>query len=119
VPPEMANRTKVFRFGHSVLVPTNVNDSKPMLFGLDTGAFGNIRPCAARQVSKVSSEDTIRVRGPNGQVNKVYSSKAALRFGHLQQPSLDVITLDLSPVSRPTGTEASGFLGFSMLRSLS
>ena len=73
----------------------------------------------ARQVSKVSSEDTIRVRGPNGQVNKVYSSKATLRFGHLQQPSLDVITLDLSPVSRPTGTEASGFLGFSMLRSLS
>jgi hypothetical protein len=28
IAPEMANWTKVFRFGHSILVPTSVNDSK-------------------------------------------------------------------------------------------
>jgi hypothetical protein len=39
----MADWTKVFRFGHSILVPTSVNDSKAMLFGLDTGAFSNLR----------------------------------------------------------------------------
>jgi hypothetical protein len=119
VAPEMADWTKVFRFGHNVLVPTSVNDSKPMLFGLDTGAFSNILSVrAGRQVSKVSSEERLRVRGLNGEVNKVYSAKATLRFGHLQQPNQDIITFDLSALSRHTGAEVSGFLGFAMLRLL-
>jgi tetratricopeptide (TPR) repeat protein len=120
ISPEMANWTKVFRFGHSMLVPTSVNDSKFMLFGLDTGSSSNILSArAGRQVSKVSSDDTIRVLGLNGEVNKVYSSdKATLRFGHLQQPNLGILTLDLSTLSRHTGTEVSGLLGFEMLRVL-
>jgi len=120
VAPEMASWTKVFRFGHTVLVPTAVNDSKSMLFGLDTGAFANILSVrAGRQVSKVSSEDRLHIRGLNGEVNKVYSSaKTTLRFGHLQQTNLDIITLDLSSLSRRMGTEVSGFLGFAMLRVL-
>src|SRR5580700_9625145 len=120
IAPEMANWTKVFRFGHSILVPTSVNDSKPMLFGLDTGAFANILSVrAGRQVSKVSSEDRVRVHGLNGEVQKVYTAEnATLRFGHFQQSNLGIITLDLSSVSRHTGTEVSGFLGFAMLRQL-
>jgi hypothetical protein len=115
----MANWTKVLRFGHMLLVPTMVNDSKPMLFGLDTGAFSNILSVrAGRQFSKVNSENRVRLEGLSGSVNKVYRAKATLRFGHLQQPSLDVITLDLSSISRHTGTEVSGFLGFGMLRLL-
>jgi TonB family protein len=120
VAPEMANWVKVFRFGHSILVPTVVNASNPMLFGLDTGASINLLSVrAGRQVSKVGSEDRQRVRGLSGEVNKVYSSaKATLRFGHLQQENLDIITLDLTAVSRRIGTEVSGFLGFGMLRLL-
>jgi hypothetical protein len=41
-----------------------------------------------------------------------------LRFGHLQQPNLGILTLDLSTLSRHTGTEVSGLLGFEMLRVL-
>jgi thioredoxin-like negative regulator of GroEL len=120
IAPEMADWTKVFRFGHSILVPTSVNDSKSMLFGLDTGAFSNILSVrAGRQFSKVNSEDRVQVHGMNGAVDKVYSSeKATLRFGHFQQSNLGIITLDLSTVSRHTGTEVSGFLGFAMLRQL-
>jgi tetratricopeptide (TPR) repeat protein len=120
VAPEMVNWTKVFRFGHTMLVPTSVNDSKPMLFGLDTGAFSNLLSLrAGRQVSKVSSEDRVRIRGLNGEVNKVYSSdKATLSFGHYRQSNLGIVTLDLSTVSRHTGTEVSGLLGFAMLRQL-
>ncbi|MGA3092503.1 MAG: aspartyl protease family protein [Terriglobales bacterium] len=120
IAPEMADWTRVFRFGHSILVPTSVNDSKSMLFGLDTGAFSNVLSVrAGRQVSKVSSEDRVQVHGLNGGVNKVYSSdKATLRFGHFQQPNLGIITLDLSTISRHTGTEVSGFLGFAMLSQL-
>jgi len=120
IAPEMANWTKAFRFGHIVLVPTIVNDSKPMLFGLDTGAFANILSVrAGKKVSKVNSEGRLQVRGLSGSVNKVYtSSKATLYFGHLQQTNLDIVTLDLSSLSRRTGTEISGFLGFAMLRVL-
>jgi tetratricopeptide (TPR) repeat protein len=120
VAPEMVNWTKVFRFGHAILVPTSVNDSKPMLFGLDTGAFSNILSLrAGRVVGKVSSDYRDRVTGLNGEVNKVYSSKkATLSFGRYRQSNQGIITLDLSTVSRLTGTEVSGFLGFAMLRLL-
>jgi hypothetical protein len=120
IAPEMADWTKVFRFGHNILVPTSVNNSKFLLFGLDTGAFSNLLSVrAGRQLSKVSSEDWVKVHGVNGAVNKVYSSdKATLRFGHFQQSNLGIITLDLSNISRHTGTEVSGFLGFAMLRQL-
>jgi tetratricopeptide (TPR) repeat protein len=120
IAPEMAKWTKVFRFAHAMLVPTYVNDSPPLLFGLDSGAFANILSLRAGKqvVGKVSSDDSIRVRGLNGEVKKVYSAKATLRFGHLQQPNLDVVTFDLSSQSRRLGTELSGFLGFAMLRVL-
>lgn len=119
IAPEMANWTKVFRFGHMMLVPTFVNDSPSMLFGLDTGAFANILSLReGRLLGKVNSEERLRVHGLSGEVNKVYSAKATLRFGHLQQPSMDVVTFDLSSQSRHIGTEVSGFLGFAMLRIL-
>jgi tetratricopeptide (TPR) repeat protein len=120
IAPEMVNWTKVFRFGHAMLVPTSVNDSKPMLFGLDTGAFTNLLSLrAGRQVGKVSSDYRQRVGGLNGEVNKVYSSEnATLTFGHYRQSNQGIVTLDLSNVSRQTGTEVSGFLGFAMLRRL-
>jgi hypothetical protein len=120
IAPEMANWTKVFRFGHAILVPTSVNDSKPMLFGLDTGAFSNILSLrAGRQVAKVSSDYSDRVNGLSGAVNQVYSSgKATLSFGHFRQSNQGIVTLDLSGVSSQTGTEISGFLGFEMLRKL-
>ena len=119
IAPEMVDWTKVFRFGHIIFVPTRVNASKAMLFELDTGVFANVLSVrAGRQVGKVSSDPQTRLPGLNGDVNKVYNSKATLLFGHLQQPNLDIITLDLSTPSRHTGTEVSGFLGFGMLRFL-
>jgi tetratricopeptide (TPR) repeat protein len=120
IAPEMANWTKVFRFRHAILVPTSVNDSKPMLFGLDTGAFSNILSLrAGRQAAKVGSNYRDRVSGVSGEVNQVYSSKkATLSFGHFRQSNQGIVTLDLSDVSSQIGTEVSGFLGFEMLRRL-
>ena len=119
IAPEMANWTKVFRFQGMLLVPTFVNDSPSMLFGIDTGAFDNFLSLReGRQLGKVNSKHLLHVYGINGKVNKVYSAKATLRFAHLQQPSRKVDTLDLSLFSRSLGTEVSGFLGFDMLRLL-
>jgi len=102
-----------------ILVSTFVNDSPALLFGLDTGMFGNVLSLReGRQLGKVNSEDRLRVRGLNGEVNRIFSAKATLRFAHLPQQSMDVVTFDLSPASRRVGTEVSGFLGFTMLRVL-
>jgi tetratricopeptide (TPR) repeat protein len=120
IAPEMVTWTKVFHFGHAMLVPTYVNNSKAMLFELDTGAFRNTLSLrAAREAGgQVSSDSNMRIHGLNGAVKNVYESKAVLRFGRLQLPNLDTVTFDLSKVSRQTGTEVSGFLGFAMLRLL-
>jgi predicted aspartyl protease len=116
VATEMAKWTKVFRFGHTMLVPTEVNDEKDLLFGLDTGAFANVLSLqVGEQVGNVKSRRGMRIHGMSGEVKKVYSTKATLRFGRLQQSDLDIVTFDLSNISRSTGTEVSGFLGFSML----
>jgi tetratricopeptide (TPR) repeat protein len=120
VAPEMANWTKVFRFGHQMLIPTVVNDSKSMLFAIDTGSVTNMLSVrAARQVAKVSSDYERRVEGLSGEVKHVYSAdKVDLRFGHLRQQNLETLTLDLSNISRDLGTEVSGLFGFTTLRLL-
>lgn len=120
VAPEMAKWTPVFRFGHAILIPTHVNDSPSMLFMIDTGANVNmLSQRAAKQVTKISVDPYSKVKGLSGDVGNVYrASKAALIFGHLAQKNQDVITFDLSNISRHMGTEVSGFLGFDTLRML-
>jgi tetratricopeptide (TPR) repeat protein len=120
IAPDMANWTKVFRFGHDMLVPTYVNDSNAMLFELDTGAFANTLSLQAglKADNVVPDSGVLRVRGLSGEARAVYSGKATLSFGHLQQMDPGIVILDLSRVSHSTGTEISGFLGFSMLRLL-
>jgi hypothetical protein len=116
----MVNWTKVFRFGHLMLVPTVVGDSKPMLFLLDTGFFTSILSLrAGREVSKVYSEDRVGIGGLSGRVKRIYTSReATLNFGHLQQKANGILTLDLSTQSRQAGTEVSGILGFETLNHL-
>ena len=120
VAPEMANWTQVFRLGHNFLVQTSVNDSEPMLFLLDTGSPNNVlSEHAGRQLSKVRSQNRLRIKGMSGDVDRVYSSaEATLRFGHLQQKNKDIVTLDLSTMNREDKMEVSGFLGFTMLKLL-
>lgn len=118
VAPEMANWARVFRVSHDLLMPTHVNDSKMMLFILDTGASLNMMSTrAARIVTKVSSDDRIKIKGLSGEVNKVYSAdKATLRFANILQPNLEMATIDLSKLCKNLGIEVSGFLGYPIFR---
>ena len=86
IAPEMQSFTRVFRFGHDLLVPTKIGDVPAKLFLLDTGAFNNaISPAAAREVTKVHNDDTI-VKGISGTVRKVYTAnKAVLQFGNIRR----------------------------------
>ena len=73
-----------------LLVPTRVNDSKSVLFLIDTGTMTNlISEHAGREVTKVHSDDTVRLRGLNGEVNKVHSAdKFTLQFGRYRRYGL-------------------------------
>jgi len=64
-------------------------------------------------------KDRLRVRRLSGTVANVYSAdKVALRFSRFTQKNQDVVTFDLSKISKNTGTEVSGILGFNLLRML-
>lgn len=121
IAPEMQSYTPIFRFGHALLIPTKIGNTSPKLFLIDTGAFSNmISSSAAAEVTKVRGEDRIRVRGLSGEVKNLKSAdKVMIQFGHFRQENDDLISFDLTPISRDTGTEVSGILGFAMLRMLS
>ena len=119
IAPEMVNWTQVFRFGHMMLVPTNVNGSKPMLFLLDSGSPGDVLSTrAGEQVSTVHAQSRMGFTGLSGRVNNVYiSSEATMRFGHVEQRITDITTFDLSSIGGGE-TEVSGLLGFATLKLL-
>lgn len=119
IAPEMSTWIQAFRFGHLLLIPTTVNDSKTTLFLIDSGMEGNsLSERAGRQASKLS-EARVRIQGMSGEVNKVYTSdKVDLGFGRFDQKNIDTITFDFSNLNRQVGTEVSGALGYSTLKLL-
>jgi tetratricopeptide (TPR) repeat protein len=120
IAPEMKSYTQVFRFGHMLLVPTQVNNIPSKLFLIDTGGFMDaISLATAREVTKVHEDANMSVTGLNGRVKQVYSAdRATLQFGHLTEPTDRMTTLDLSSLSQKVGTEVSGILGFITLNQL-
>jgi predicted aspartyl protease len=120
IAPEMQSFTRVFRFGHYLLIPTKIGSAPNKLFLLDTGALTNaISPEAAREVTKVHGDSDTTVKGISGSVKNVYSAnKAVLQFGHLRQENQDMLSFDTTSISESDGTEVSGFLGFVLLRFL-
>src|SRR6202046_323791 len=120
IAPEMKDYTPIFRFSHALLIPTKVNDSAPMLFLIDTGAFDNsMTPDAAEQVTKISRSDNMKVKGISGEVKDVYlADKASLQFARFKDDRQNLVTFSMDGPSKSWGTEVSGILGFRMLRLL-
>ena len=120
IAPEMKSYTPVFRFGHSLLVPTSIGDAPVKLFLLDTGSLVNsISPSAAEEITKVHRDPDTIVKGVSGSVKNVYrADKAVIQFGHLRQENQGLMAIDLTHMSDSIGTEVSGLLGFITLRFL-
>jgi predicted aspartyl protease len=120
IAPEMKAYSRVFRFGHMLLIPTALNDSPPKLFLIDTGSLMNtVSPEAAREVTKVSSDSDTQVKGLNGSVKNVFrGNDLTLTFGNFRQKNLDIIAFDTKSMSDSAGTEISGILGFALLHML-
>ena len=87
---------------------------------MDTGAWStSISPDAAREVTKVSRDDTKEIKGISGKVNDVYTHVPSLPFRPSRAESLyDVASFDTSGISKNIGLEISGFIGANTLRLL-
>lgn len=120
IAPEMEKWTKVYRVGHQIMVPTALNKKTLHLFIMDTGAFRtSISPAAAREVTKVRSDDYSGVHGISGSVKSVSrGDKVIVQFAGLQQETDGMLSFDNSGISRGAGVEVSGFLGFDVLHLL-
>jgi predicted aspartyl protease len=120
IAPEMKDYTPVYRAGHNLILPAALNGKEIKLFILDTGAFATtISLQAAREVTKVHSDDRIQVKGISGDVVKVYSAdEVTFRFAKLSQKVQGVVAFDTSRISKHVGMEISGFLGATTLNLL-
>ena len=116
--PGMKSFTRVWRFGHDLLVPVNVNESGTFLFLVDTGAAESvISRDAARKVAIMHADAPLKVAGVNGRVVKVFrATGVTLTFANQMQRNLDLTSFDTTAFSNSTGTEVSGLLGFATLK---
>lgn len=115
--PEFEHSSRVFQFGHLLLVPTRVSDSREVLFVVDTGSDRTlISYDMAAEVSHVNRDDGMRMQGISGQVADLYKTgNVFLQFAGFRQKSPGMTSVDMWPQSRAIGTEVSGFLGLPVL----
>lgn len=114
--PAMQNATRVFRFGHILLIPVKVN-SRAGLFVLDTGAARTLMSYdIAAEASKLTRDAQIGIGGLSGKVEDVYrTGNVRLEFGGFEQRNPGMTAIDTWMLSHRLGTEISGFLGLPVL----
>jgi tetratricopeptide (TPR) repeat protein len=120
VAPEMKDWTRIYRWGHDLIVPTNIGKVPTKLFILDTGsALELISPDVAREVTHVYGDSDMRITGLSGEVNKVMEARnLTITFAHIQQKWQSISSIDTSNLSRGSGVEIGGFIGFPTLKEL-
>ena len=116
IAPEMQAFTRIWRFGHNLMIPVVVSDQTTGNFILDTGAMTNhFTPRIAEQVTKLGHGDWI-VKGVSGKVSSVQSGdKAILQFARIRARSDDFPVSPLDNLSDGEGTEIAGLIGIKTL----
>jgi hypothetical protein len=111
--PSMQNWTSIYRRGHQLIMPTVINNSRPTLFIVDTGADNNLIDLnLAKQVTH--AQDTMyRIRGFSGTSNLSETGNFTADFAGLRLPVTGMDSIDLS---RFRGVY--GFLGYPTLEQL-
>jgi tetratricopeptide (TPR) repeat protein len=122
IAPEMKSYSLVYRVGHQLMIPTSLNQpaNPSKLFILDTGSFSTtVSPEAAREVTKLHGNDSMKVTGLSGEVKKVYSADdLTFYFANLSQKGREIASFDISTISRSVGLEVSGLIGANTLGQL-
>jgi tetratricopeptide (TPR) repeat protein len=115
--PDKADFTPIFRFGHSLCIPTKVNGKTSGLFLLDTGAgISNIDSTFARLSTKLHGDEYTRIRGVSGNVKEVFEAdKAELEFGHFRQRNLGLAAFNINNGPNHQEVRLAGILGLPVL----
>ena len=110
--------TPVISIGHSLHLPTRLNNSEPGLFVIDTGSPATlVDHTFASAMTKLGSAGGTRIRGFSGEVRRVREASAVtLRFAGFEQLHQVMTSVDLSPEGRPTSIREAGLLGMDVLR---
>jgi hypothetical protein len=87
---------------------------------MDTGASQNlISPSAAREVTQISSFTNQKISGISGKVQDVLvADKVNITFGRISQTVGHMASIDTASLTRSTGVDISGLVGFTTLREL-
>ncbi len=117
VAPEMQSYTKIWRFGHDLVIPVLVSDKATGNFILDTGAETNhFSTRIASQVTKLDKDGRYQVQGISGDVKNIASgNKAILQFGPIRARSDDFPASSFDSLSENEGTEIAGLIGIKTL----
>lgn len=117
IPAGETGFTPVFRYGHSLMIPTKVNGKHSGLFLLDTGAsISNIDSSFARLSTKLHGDEFMHVRGISGKVQDVFEAdKAELEFARFRQRNLGLTAFNLNNSPRHQEVRLSGILGLPVL----
>ena len=120
VAPEMAKWTKVYRSGHFLIMPASIGKAPRKLFILDTGAGTDlISASAAREVTGLTKDDQIELRGVSGKVNDVaVTGRMEIQFAGFRLREAGFMSIDMSRESNSVGLEIAGFLGYPTLGQL-
>ncbi|HEY0796514.1 MAG TPA: hypothetical protein VGD64_12105 [Acidisarcina sp.] len=143
IAPDMQTWSHVYLADGRILVPTEINKSKPYLFMLDTGApLTIISPPVAEKVLSLSPDFSLGFRGVSSDIVKIYeknqgaSAEVAdiydasgklvkvskpfkapvFEFARVSRLDGSAFSFDLTPVSRAAHVEVGGLIGFSILQ---
>jgi predicted aspartyl protease len=109
---------RIYRLGHSLLVPTSVNGSDPVMFVLDTGAGQTLiaRDFAA-ELARMRSAASLPLHGISGKINDVDAADdLKFGFGGFSVHCLDTLSVNLRRHDDDMGMRVDGFLGFPILK---
>jgi hypothetical protein len=111
---------RVFRFGDHLAVPTSINSGKSSLFLIDSGSSSNlVDETIARDSSKVYRDDSVRVKGIQGEVKQTsMADHVTLVFGGFRQDNSNVVAISLAGMSDGMGVAFGGILGMPVLRQM-
>jgi hypothetical protein len=108
---------RAMRFHNHLTIPTAVNQERPRLFLIDSGASTNMIDAAiASESTRVSRDNYTNVHGVQGRVKDVArADRVTLTFAGFRQPNHDLLAMDMDKVSDSLGAAVSGILGMPVL----
>ena len=102
--------------GNMTFLAVRANGSKPLSFGLDTGAFASvINTSVARQLGLKTGSQGVGI-GAGGRVTSVNLPDITLDIGGALLKDLDLSAMDLVSIENSLGRTMDGILGYELFR---